>query len=102
MEEDPSLNKKEDLNVSIDSMVQLEKEDQLEQQRLKWIVCRNLVDDLKPLFGNDMQSEALKKEFFVHLYTKYILKPSKHTDFDNYKNAMEKKVILQQKQSRFN
>jgi hypothetical protein len=41
----------QNLNESIDSIAQLEREDWIEQQQLEWLVCHNILDSFITLKG---------------------------------------------------
>ena len=69
--------------VSLDSMNQLQTEDEIEKQHSQWLHCENILEEFSYTCGSDVDFE----DFFIAMFTRTVLIPGQVADFENWLSA---------------
>ena len=70
-------------NMSLNSMNQLQAEDEIEKQHNNWVHVANIVDEFRFVCGSDIDFE----DFFIAMFTRSVLIPGQVADFENWLSA---------------
>ena len=68
---------------SINSMNQLQTEDEIENQQNQWYHVQSIIEEFNESCGNDADFE----DFFVAMFTMQVLIPNQLSDFENWISA---------------